>query len=237
MTEIQTEIQTETQTEIQTETQIAARLIDRMISDGVLKFGEFTLKSGRVSPYFFNLGELSSGSSLTLLGEAYAQTIVELKVPVDVIFGPAYKGIPIAVATACALASRGIDVGVAYNRKEAKTHGEGGQFVGAPVQGNVLIVDDVLTAGTAVREAIALIGQTDATVVGLVVAMDRQERLQNGSVQTALRTLEQELMISVTSIVNLQEVIDYLGHNGKPRVDGRSILDGMRAYQHQYCVL
>jgi orotate phosphoribosyltransferase len=217
---------------------VAARdLIDRMIADNVLKFGDFTLKSGRRSPYFFNLGELSSGGSLNLLGEAYADAILALDVPVDVIFGPAYKGIPIAVATAMALADKGLDVGVAYNRKEVKTHGEGGQFVGAEVTGSVIIVDDVLTAGTAVREALSLIDQTPAKVVGLVVAMDRQERLAAMDERTALSSLGEELGVSVSSIVNLSEVIDYLEHSERAGQDGSSILAGMRSYQLEYCVL
>ena len=138
--------------------------IDFLLAQNVLKFGEFTLNSGRVSPYFFNLGEVSAGAAYAQLGQAYAQAIMASDLEFDVLFGPAYKGIPIAVATASSLAARGRDCGWVFNRKEAKDHGEGGQFVGADVTGRLLLVDDVLTAGTAVREAAAAGWMTRARV-------------------------------------------------------------------------
>ncbi len=143
----------------------------------VLKFGEFTLKSGRISPYFFNAGAFSSGRTLADLGRCYAQCIVDSGVHFDVLLGPAYKGIPLAAATAVALADHhGLDVPFAYNRKEAKNHGEGGMLVGAPLRGRVLVIDDVITAGTAVREVISMITDAGADLAGVVIGLDRQER-------------------------------------------------------------
>jgi orotate phosphoribosyltransferase len=143
----------------------------------VLKFGEFTLKSGRVSPYFFNAGAFSTGGALAVLGRCYAQCIVDSNVVFDVLLGPAYKGIPLAAATAVALADHhGRDVDFVYNRKEAKTHGEGGVLVGASLRGRVLVIDDVITAGTAVREVIKIINDAGAELAGVVIGLDRQER-------------------------------------------------------------
>ena len=143
----------------------------------VLKFGEFTLKSGRVSPYFFNAGAFSTGAALAALGRCYAHCIVNSGVQFDVLLGPAYKGIPLVAATTIALADHhGLDVPYAYNRKEAKTHGEGGVLVGTPLQGRVLVIDDVITAGTAVREVIKMIDEAGATLAGVVIGLDRQER-------------------------------------------------------------
>ena len=207
--------------------------IDFLLNEEVLKFGEFTLKSGRLSPYFFNLGSVSSGSGFATLGEAYAGAIVEAGITFDVLFGPAYKGIPIAVATAVALGKRGIDVGVAYNRKEAKDHGEGGMLVGADVAGRVLLIDDVLTSGKAIREALAVIEGTPSEVVGAVIAMDRQE-INDGNSDTAVNQLAEELGAPVTSIANLTDLIQYLQAKG---TDAQTNLDKMRDYQAQYCVL
>ena len=143
----------------------------------VLKFGEFTLKSGRISPYFFNAGAFSSGAALAALGRCYAQCIVDAGVHFDILLGPAYKGIPLAAATAVALADHhGRDVAFAYNRKEAKAHGEGGVLVGGPLRGRVLVIDDVITAGTAVREVILMIRSAGAELAGVVIGLDRQER-------------------------------------------------------------
>src|SRR5690606_18721651 len=147
----------------------------------VLKFGQFTLKSGRVSPYFFNLGRISSGGAMRALGQAYARALVDSGVEYDMLFGPAYMGIPLVTAVACALADPALgagarDVAYAYNRKEAKDHGEGGLLVGAPPRGRVVIVDDVLTAGTALREAVALLRAAGAEPVAAVIALDRQEK-------------------------------------------------------------
>ena len=209
-----------------------ASFIEFLLDQGVLQFGEFTLKSGRISPYFFNLGELSSGSAFARLGDAYAETILASGIEFDVLFGPAYKGIPIAVATATALAAKGCDVGVAYNRKEAKTHGEGGMLVGAEVTGRVLLIDDVLTSGKAIREALALIAPTDSTIAGAVIAMDRQETGPEGG--TAVAALAEDLGAPVISIANLAGVIGYLDEGGYGTDDLRA---RMRGYQAEYCVM
>lgn len=153
------------------------QFLDLALAHGALRFGEFTLKSGRVSPYFFNAGQLASGAALAGLGRAYAQAAVDSGLAFDMLFGPAYKGIVLAAITAAALADgHGRDLPFAYNRKEAKAHGEGGELVGAPLAGRVLIVDDVITAGTAVREALDRIRAAGATPAGVLVALDRQER-------------------------------------------------------------
>jgi orotate phosphoribosyltransferase len=174
-----------------------------------LKFGEYTLKSGRLSPYFFNAGAFCSGSSLAALGQFYAAAIVESGVEFDVLLGPAYKGIPLAAAVAVALAQEhDRDVPYAYNRKEAKDHGEGGIMVGAPLRGRVLVVDDVITAGTAIREIIAIISAEGAQCAGVTVGLDRQERGQGQF--SAIQELEQEFGLQVISIINLQNLINYL---------------------------
>ena len=203
------------------------KFVDFLLSQEVLQFGNFTLKSGRESPYFFNLGQVASGSGFAELGKAYAETILASGIEFDVLFGPAYKGIPIAVATAAALAEKGMDVGVAYNRKEAKDHGEGGMLVGADVGGRVLLIDDVLTSGKAIREAVALLQDTPAQIVGAVIAMDRQEK--NDSGHTAVAGLAEELAAPVISIANLQDLIAYLAESES------QMLERMRDYQAQYC--
>lgn len=205
------------------------QFIDLMLAQDVLQFGDFTLKSGRKSPYFFNLGKVANGPAFAELGQAYATAIVDSGIEFDVLFGPAYKGIPIAVATSVALAERGISVGVAYNRKEAKDHGEGGWLVGADVKGRVLLIDDVLTSGKAIREAVELIAQTQAQIVGAVIAMDRQEVNQDGD--TAVGALAQELQTSVISIANMQDLIAYLRQDSVHK----DWLEGMQAYQAEYC--
>jgi orotate phosphoribosyltransferase len=212
-------------------------LVALMIEQEVLRFGEFTLKSGRQSPYFFNLGAISSGSAIASLGAAYARRIAQLDVKFDVLFGPAYKGIPIAVATAQALAEMGSDVGWAFNRKEAKDHGEGGRFVGAPLEGRVLLVDDVLTAGTAVREAAQLIDATGAELVGVVIALDRQERQDDSpGGTTAVIGLQAELGIPVVSMLTLQDVIEYLDLKVDHDKYRRAIVEDIKQYQEAYCV-
>ena len=176
---------------------------------GVLRFGEFTLKSGRESPYFFNAGLFSSGYAAAKLGRYYASAIEQSDSQFDMLFGPAYKGIPLVTLAAAALAEHhDIDVPYSYNRKEIKAHGEGGSIVGAPLSGRVLIVDDVITTGTAVREAHKLIMDADATVAGLVISLDRQE-VGNDS-RSAVQELEQTLRIPVASIVKLEDLIDML---------------------------
>ncbi|HET7266564.1 MAG TPA: orotate phosphoribosyltransferase [Oleiagrimonas sp.] len=175
---------------------------------GVLRFGDFTLKSGRQSPYFFNLGKIASGAGLARLGQAYAARLAEADLSVDMLFGPAYKGIALAAATAIAMADgHDRDLPWAYNRKEAKDHGEGGLLVGAPLTGRVLIVDDVITAGTAVRQSLALIREHGATPAGVLVALDRQERGQGE--MSATQEICAEYDIPVLAIVGLGEVLDY----------------------------
>ena len=197
----------------------------------VLRFGEFTLKSGRLSPYFFNAGAFASGRALAALGRCYAERIVESGVAFDVLLGPAYKGIPLAAVTAVALADEhGLDVPFAYNRKEAKAHGEGGVIVGAPLQGRVLVIDDVITAGTAVREVITMIESAGASLAGVAIGLDRQER--GAGERSAIQELEQEYGIPVMSIIQMTHIIDYLEARGA----NAAALSAMRAYREQYGV-
>ena len=220
-------------------------LIDLLIRHQVLKFGEFKLKSGRLSPYFFNLGALDTGSALAELGRAYARLITESDLPAQLLFGPAYKGIPIATAAAVALASQGLDLGVAYNRKEKKDHGEGGRLVGAEVAGrSVVLVDDVLTAGTAMREAVQLVTQAQGKIVGVVIALDRQEIVANADADapnlgmTAVQALAAELKgAPVLSILSLQDVMGYLKQPITSADLGPKIHAAMAEYQAQYCLL
>ena len=176
-----------------------------------LRFGTFTLKSGRESPYFFNAGAFSSGKAMAGLGRAYAASAQGLGAAFDVVFGPAYKGIPIATAMATALAEHhGQEVGLAYNRKEAKDHGEGGQLVGAALAGQrVLLVDDVITAGTAIREVLPLLEAAGAQLVAVLTALDRQERGAEGT-RSAVQMLEAELQVPVRAIVTLDDILDWL---------------------------
>ena len=159
--------------------------LDLAIQRDALRFGEFTLKSGRISPYFFNAGRFDSGAALATLGECYADTLLASGLACDMVFGPAYKGIPLATTLAIALARRSRDLPLAFNRKEAKTHGEGGMLIGAPLAGRVLIVDDVITAGTAIRESIQIIRAAGATACGVLIALDRQEVGYHSSAQTS----------------------------------------------------
>ncbi|HEJ1043112.1 TPA: orotate phosphoribosyltransferase [Proteus mirabilis] len=183
--------------------------IELALAKNVLKFGEFTLKSGRVSPYFFNAGLFNTGRDLALLGQFYAQTLIDNHVPCDVLFGPAYKGIPIATTTAVALVEHhDMDVPYCFNRKEAKDHGEGGTLVGSPLTGNVVIVDDVITAGTAIRESMEIIKQHDATLSGVLLSLDRQEK-GRGSL-SAIQELERDYQCQVYSIITLDDLISYL---------------------------
>ena len=206
--------------------------IEFLVDQDVLKFGTFKLNSGRQSPYFFNLGSVSSGAAYARLGAAYADAVLQSGIEFDLIFGPAYKGIPIAVATSLALAKRGVDVGVAYNRKEAKNHGEGGTLVGAPVAGRVLMLDDVLTSGKAIRGAAELVRSQDSAIAGVVVALDRAEVMADAG-QTAVAGLAQELASPVVSIAHVADVIGYL-----QKTDAESdVLQAMHDYTRQYCVL
>jgi len=195
----------------------------------VLRFGEFTLKSGRQSPYFFNMGRIDSGAALARLGRAYAAALVEAGIEVDMLFGPAYKGIALAAATAIALAEQhGRDLPWAYNRKEAKDHGEGGSLVGAPLAGRVLIVDDVMTAGTAVRESLALIRTHGATPAGVLIALDRQERGQGE--RSAAQEVAAEHGIPVIAITSLDDVLEYAGAQPQLAAEHARLLDYRARY-------
>ena len=196
---------------------------------GALRFGEFKLKSGRLSPYFFNAGEFSNGYAAAKLGRYYAHAIVDSKIEFDMLFGPAYKGIPLVSLSAAALAEHhDVDVPYAFNRKEAKGHGEGGSIVGAPLKGRVLIVDDVITAGTAVREAVNIINDSGAAVAGLVISLDRQEVGRDS--RSAVEELEQTLRIPVASIVRLEDLIDLLEES----TEYGDRLDSVQTYRDKY---
>jgi len=194
----------------------------------VLRFGRFTLKSGRESPYFFNLGQIASGGAMRTLAGAYADALLASGIAFDTLFGPAYKGIPLVTALACALAERGRDVPYVYNRKEAKDHGEGGLLVGAPPKGRVVIVDDVLTAGTAMRESIKLIRDAGAQPVAALIAMDRREK-GKGEL-SAVQEIERDAGLSVIPLVSVREVMEHLARD--PAQTGT--LAAMQAYQRQY---
>lgn len=199
------------------------------IDRGVLRFGEFTLKSGRTSPYFFNAGLFNTGSALAQLGRCYAAAIVDSKIPFDVLFGPAYKGIPLAAATAVALAEQHqLDVPWCFNRKEAKDHGEGGSLVGAPLAGDVLIIDDVITAGTAIREVMQIINAQQAKAAGVLIALNREER-GKGEL-SAIQEVERDFGIPVVSIVSLTQVLEFLADD--PQL--KQHLPAVEAYRAQY---
>ena len=203
--------------------------IDLTLEREVLRFGEFTLKSGRHSPYFFNLGRIDSGAALARLGRAYAAALERSGLAVDMLFGPAYKGIALAAATAIALADgSGRDLPWAYNRKEAKAHGEGGTLVGAPLRGRVLIVDDVMTAGTAVRESLALIRAHGATAAGVLIALDRQERGQGEL--SAAQEVTRDYGIPVVAITGLDEVLSYAGERPELAAEHARLLDYRSRY-------
>jgi len=176
---------------------------------GVLKFGEFQLKSGRTSPYFFNTGLFNTGAQLGKLGHFYAQALLQANIKVDILYGPAYKGIPLVSATSIAYAQiTGDDIPFAFNRKEAKDHGEGGSLVGAPLIGNVIILDDVITAGTSVRESVEIINQAHATPAAVLIALDRQEKGLNDC--SAIQEVEAQFAMPVIAIINLANIIEYL---------------------------
>ena len=203
--------------------------IEFALSQNVLRFGEFTLKSGRTSPYFFNAGLFNSGTALARLGNFYAAAIVESKLNFDVLFGPAYKGIPLATTCAVSLSTQHqIDIPYSFNRKEAKDHGEGGNIVGAPLKGNILIIDDVITAGTAIREAMEIIESAGAKPAGVVIALDRQEKGTGDT--SAIQEVEQQYGIPVLSIIKLEHLISYL--QNKPEL--ASNLQAVTNYRAQY---
>ncbi|MCK5728287.1 MAG: orotate phosphoribosyltransferase [Methylococcales bacterium] len=199
----------------------------------VLKFGEFTLKSGRISPYFFNTGLFNTGTKVDTLGHFYAQALIASKTQVDVLYGPAYKGIPLVTATAIAYAKlSNKDIPFAFNRKEAKDHGEGGVLVGAPLQKNIVIVDDVISAGTSVRESMEIITQAKATAVGVLIALDREEKGEN--TLSATQEVQQKFKIPVIPIINLSHIIEFLENDSKNNNNSLSLI---KNYQKCYGIL
>ncbi|MGJ0576568.1 orotate phosphoribosyltransferase [Xenorhabdus bovienii] len=205
--------------------------IELALKKQVLKFGEFTLKSGRQSPYFFNAGLFNTGRDLALIGRFYAAALLDSGISCDLLFGPAYKGIPIATTTAVALAEHhDIDMPYCFNRKEAKDHGEGGSLVGSPLQGNVVVVDDVITAGTAIRESMEIIKQHGATLSGVILCLDRQER--GRETLSAIQEVERDYHCKVFSIITLNDLISYLRENP----DMQPYLAAVEAYRREYAV-
>ncbi|WCE29828.1 orotate phosphoribosyltransferase [Vibrio sp. SCSIO 43137] len=205
--------------------------IEFALQKGVLKFGEFTLKSGRISPYFFNAGLFNTGKDLARLGRFYAAALMDSGISYDVLFGPAYKGIPIATTTAVALAD-GYDVDTPYcfNRKEAKDHGEGGNLVGSPLDGRIMLVDDVITAGTAIRESMEIIKANGAELAGVLVAIDRQEK-GKGEL-SAIQEVERDFSCKIVSIVSLSDLISYLEEHGETSEH----LEKVKAYRQEFGV-
>ncbi len=207
------------------------QFIEFALATGVLKFGQFTLKSGRISPYFFNAGLFQDGQALMKLGQFYADAMAHYQLQPELLFGPAYKGIPLVSTLAVALANRGLNLPWAFNRKEAKAHGEGGTLVGAPVKGEVLVVDDVITAGTAIAEVMALmVNQPEARVSQVLVALDRQER-GKGEL-SAIQEVNERFGIQVHAIITLKDLLSYL--QGQPEMAEHA--QAVLAYQQQYGV-
>jgi orotate phosphoribosyltransferase len=210
--------------------QLQQEFIQFAVQTQVLRFGEFTTKAGRLSPYFFNAGLFHDGQRLITLARFYARAILDSGVQVDMLFGPAYKGIPLAAATAIALAENGHNLPFCFNRKEAKDHGEGGLLVGAPLQGRVLIIDDVISAGTSVRESVTLIQAQGATPAAVVIALDRQERGQGQ--RSAVQEVTDELGLPVVPIATLADLLNYL--QGQPEMEQN--LHAVAAYREKYGV-
>jgi orotate phosphoribosyltransferase len=206
-----------------------SRFLQLALDAEALRFGAFTLKSGRTSPYFFNAGRFDSGAALAALAACYADAIDAAGLAFDVLFGPAYKGIPLATALACEYARRGRDLPLAYNRKEAKAHGEGGTLVGAPLAGRrVLVVDDVMTAGTAIREALGFIADAGGTAAGIAIALDRQERIADDDPRSAAEAVSAAHGIPVIAVAGLSDLLAFAGENGTLAAE-REQLDAYRA--------
>lgn len=207
------------------------KFIEFVVRNNALKFGEFKLKSGRISPYFFNASAFNTGQAIAQLGQFYAQAIQHENIAYDLLFGPAYKGIPLAVSTAVALAEHfQIDKSYSFNRKEVKDHGEGGNIVGAALSGSVLIIDDVITAGTAIKESMKLIEEAKAQLAGVIIAIDRQERGQ--SANSAIQEIETHYHTKVISIIKFTHLMEYLTEKN----DMQQELNRMREYRAEYGV-
>lgn len=206
--------------------------IEFAIQERVLRFGEFTTKAGRLSPYFFNAGLFNDGASLLQLSDFYAQALQHSKLPVDMIFGPAYKGISLAAGLAMRLAEKGQNLPFCFNRKEAKDHGEGGNLIGAPLQGRVLIIDDVISAGTSVRESVKIIENAGAQVAGVIIALDRMEK--GAGTQSAVQEVVQQYGVPVISIANLQDLLQVLSSSQDAALS--AYLQKVQDYRHQYGV-
>jgi orotate phosphoribosyltransferase len=218
-------------------TALAQEFVQFAVEAGVLRFGEFKTKAGRLSPYFFNAGLFDDGAKLGRLAGFYARALIASGLQFDLLFGPAYKGIPLAAAVAVELARLGHNVPFAYNRKEAKDHGEGGTLVGAPVRGRVLIIDDVISAGTSVRESIAMITAAGATPCAVVIALDRQEKATEGGVDSplsAVQQVRQQLKLDVASIATLGDLLQYLAGSGSGELAQH--LPRVQAYRDRYGV-
>ncbi len=205
------------------------------IECGVLKFGEFQLKSGRTSPYFFNTGLFNTGVQLGKLGQFYAQALIQSNLNIDILYGPAYKGIPLVSATSIAYAQiSGNDIPFAFNRKEAKDHGEGGSLVGTPLQGKVIILDDVITAGTSVRESVEIIHAAHATPAGVLIALDRQEKGLNDC--SAIQEVEERFNMPVIAIITLENIIEYLTAAANTEAANTDQLNAIKSYRSLYGV-
>jgi orotate phosphoribosyltransferase len=204
--------------------------IELCVRSGVLRFGSFTLKSGRESPYFFNAGLFNTGDAIGAVGHAYAEAVTAADLQFDMLFGPAYKGIPLVTITAAALAQRGRNLPFSFNRKEAKDHGEGGNIIGSPLSGAVLIVDDVITAGSAIRESIDIIHAAGARPAGVLLALDRQERAPESRL-SAVQEVEQRFGIPVITVVNLADLMHHVSAQGRG-----DDLQRMQAYRGRYGV-
>jgi orotate phosphoribosyltransferase len=220
-----------------TDKDMAQAFVRFAVDAGVLRFGEFKTKAGRLSPYFFNAGLFNDGARLGRLAEFYAARLIASGLNFDMLFGPAYKGITLAAALSVELARRGRNLPFAYNRKEAKDHGEGGTLVGAPVAGRVLIVDDVISAGTSVREAIAMIQAAGAMPCGVTISLDRQERATDGGIDapwSAVQYVQRELKLSVVAIATLDDMLRYLRQADDPAL--RAHAGPVQAYRERYGV-